>query len=63
MLKTKYVLNRRSKILHRLPSQEFCNADQIPRPFKKSVTPNGTTWQRWELKILKATLCRHCFKT
>jgi len=34
-VKRRFVLNRRSKILHRLPSREQCNVDAVPRPQRR----------------------------
>jgi hypothetical protein len=53
-MRRRFLLNRRSGILHRLPSTEECNCDAIPRPqrryFARARDAAGTYLR----------LCQHC---
>lgn len=51
----KYIMNLRTKKLHRLPSQERCNVDAIPRRFRYRYGSIASLDQ----KLLKK--CRYCF--
>lgn len=46
-----YVINLRSKVLHKNPTLEVCNVDQVPAKFR--VYTN--------LAIPKVKKCKHCF--
>ena len=50
-----YVLNKRSGVMHRLPTQERCNLDQVLRKFRSyffSEASRGFAYR---------TLCWFCF--
>jgi hypothetical protein len=64
MTKSKYVLNRRSGVLHRVPTKESCNVDQVPRKFKLFFPMLPTVRDRVHLlsrRRIDLIFCGHCF--
>lgn len=54
-----YVLNTDSQKIHRLPTREECNLDQVPRQhrsYRVEIARDGLQAQGW-------SLCEHCFPT
>jgi hypothetical protein len=47
----RYVVNLRSNVMHKLPSREKCNVDQIPREQRARLRQPVSSAQR----------CRHCY--
>lgn len=58
--RAKFVQNTRSGVVHRLPTRERCNMDQVPRRFRRFAS-------RSDLETIsvaaakKARFCRWCF--
>lgn len=50
MKKIRYVLNKRTNVLHRLPTPEKCNIDQVPEKYRKRVNTPAV-----------GRLCMRCF--
>jgi hypothetical protein len=55
-VKTRYVLNRRSLVLHRLPTQEQCNVDSVPRSRRRYFASTKAA-ARADAYL---SLCLHC---
>jgi len=52
--KPPYVRNRRSRVVHKFPTREGCNWDQVPRKFRQALP---------ELHVgANDRLCAHCFR-
>lgn len=58
-MKSRYLLNVQAGVLHRLPTKESCNVDQVPNRFKKRFAFFGQVC-KGEAEYA-GKLCGHCF--
>jgi hypothetical protein len=58
-VKARYVLNRRSLILHRLPTRERCNVDAVPRSQRRYFASTKAAAKA----DAYLTLCLHCLSS
>ena len=56
--KHKYIFNKKSKKIHRLPSTERCNVDQVPEIMKERFS-NLTIFIN---NTYAFAYCKYCFK-
>ncbi len=48
-----FILNERSNVLHKLPSYESCNVDQIPQKFRTKIQSLR--------QVRRVKRCKRCF--